>query len=271
MTVWSVCGLRDELDLLEIRLGTLDDVVDVHVVSEAPFTHAGQPKPLHLKDNWRRFKPWHHKLRYVVYGEDPGSVWGRERQQRAVLSYHIEPAPDDLVMVSDCDEIPDPAHWQQAEQLARAGGIAVPRLDVYCMGFRWRWPETWPGGLRVVTGATLADSFGGSVQALFETYNQDVGRLWEADTSSVYGPAAPPSLGWHFSFFGGVAGAQAKMAAVAHTDYNVAPYNTAEWLEECLETGRDVFDRAERQQVRAPKRRLPPYVLSNWERFKHLW
>ena len=36
----------NELDLLEIRLNELKDVVDVFVLTEAPFTFTGREKPL---------------------------------------------------------------------------------------------------------------------------------------------------------------------------------------------------------------------------------
>jgi len=271
VTVWSACEFRDELDILEIRLGVLDPVVDFHVISEAPVTHSGLEKPLHFAENRDRFRRWEHKIVHVVDESPPQDVWGRERHQRQIMSDHIGAGDDDLVMIADCDEILDPDHWHLAAEIAQAGGVAVPRLDVYCLCFRWRWPETWPGGSRVVTGRTLRDGYGRDVQALFHTYNNDVEKLWAGDLSSVYGPSEPPSHGWHFSFFGGVEGAQAKMRSVAHTDYNVPPWNTREHIEACIETGKDVFDRPERQQQPAPKERLPKYVLDNWGRFSHLW
>jgi len=263
---------RDELELLEIKLATLDAVTDEWVLSEARLTHAGQPKPLHFPPNKKRFSPWLGKLTYLVDSDPPEDAWAREQRQRRILSDALGRADDDdLVMVSDLDEVPDPQHWDALVEIARAGGVATPRLTMHVLGLRWRWPETWPGGARLVTARTLRGSYGGDVNVLFGTYNQDVGALWAGDGSRLYGPERPPGAGWHFSHLGGVEGVQTKLGAAGHLQFNTHPYNDREYIERCIESGDDLLGRPERRQEPAPIEQLPPYVLSNWGRFKHLW
>jgi len=142
---------------------------------------------------------------------------------------------------------------------------------MHVLGFRWRWHETWPGGARLVTVQTLRDRYGGDVDRLFESYNEDVGALWAGDGSRFYGSTTAPGAGWHFSHFGGVEGVLAKLSAAAHRQFDAKPFNDPIHIEQCIESGNDLLGRPERQQEKAPKRLLPPYVLKNWERFEHLW
>lgn len=52
---YDCCSFFNELDILEIRLNTLNEVVDKFVLVEATWTHTGKPKPLHFEDNKTRF------------------------------------------------------------------------------------------------------------------------------------------------------------------------------------------------------------------------
>ena len=272
MTTWCAFQLNDELDVLEVKLGTLDEVVDRFVIAESPLTHAGRPKPMHLEENWERFAPWHDKILHVTYAASPqAGIWARERDQRSTLSQAIGAEWDDLVMVSDCDEIPNPAYWDKMVEIAEAGGVAVPRLSMHVLGLRWRWPDTWPGGCRMCTGATLHTRFRSDVDQLFNTYNQDVEALWQNDTSRVLGPAVAPGWGWHLAYMGGVEGVQAKLASFAHQEFNVPPYNDPEHIARCIETGADLLNRPERQAVPACKAELPTYLQQHEELRGRLW
>jgi beta-1,4-mannosyl-glycoprotein beta-1,4-N-acetylglucosaminyltransferase len=102
-----------ELDLLDIRLNELDSVVDRFVLCEAPFTFKGIPEPLHFAENRERFKPFLHKITHVVIddmpmGKDNASAhWKRQNFQRnAIRRGLLDAEPDDLVILSDVDEIP---------------------------------------------------------------------------------------------------------------------------------------------------------------------
>ena len=114
MKIYDCFTFFNELEILELRLASLCDVVDRFVIVEADKTHANVPKPLnfaeHLKD-YARYLP---KIEYVV---DSSNVpykgvgdWAIENHQRNMIKQGLtEAEPDDLIMVSDVDEIPNPA------------------------------------------------------------------------------------------------------------------------------------------------------------------
>lgn len=102
-----------ELDLLEIRLAELYDVVDVFVLVESRYDFAGNEKPLHYKANRKRFSAFADKVRHIEVHDEPAEAelrWARQRHQRAaILTGLADAAPDDLVLLSDVDEIPSEA------------------------------------------------------------------------------------------------------------------------------------------------------------------
>jgi beta-1,4-mannosyl-glycoprotein beta-1,4-N-acetylglucosaminyltransferase len=62
MTVYSATQFFNELDLLELRLETLNPVVDYFIISESTKTHSGLDKPLYFEENKDRYKKFHDKI-----------------------------------------------------------------------------------------------------------------------------------------------------------------------------------------------------------------
>lgn len=110
----------NELDLLEIRLETLDPVVDFFVIAEAPVTYRADPKPLYFELNKQRFAKFLPKIRHIIVDDLPTEKgfdqnWQRETLQRAALERGLADARDeDIIMLSDLDEIPTLAKIKEA-------------------------------------------------------------------------------------------------------------------------------------------------------------
>lgn len=102
----------NELDILELRLKTLWDVVDIFVLVESPKTHKGRDKPLYFKEVCNdRFKPYMDKIRHIIAPvlDDTAGIWDQEKYQRDHILQGLRTISDDsIVMISDVDEIPDP-------------------------------------------------------------------------------------------------------------------------------------------------------------------
>ena len=107
----------DEDLVLDIRLNTLDKVVDKFVIAEATRDHAGKEKKLNF--SLEKFSKFKHKIKYLVVDNLPLNVkskklsWHenhlRDQFQRNFLAEGYKNCdPDDLIMISDIDEIPDP-------------------------------------------------------------------------------------------------------------------------------------------------------------------
>jgi len=116
----------DEDLLLEIRLNTLDKFVKKFVITEATYTHNGDKKKLRF--DIKKFSKFKDKIIYLVVDEQPKNIlelmendtsekkgeklilngMARDYFQRENLANGLaDAADDDLVLISDLDEIPD--------------------------------------------------------------------------------------------------------------------------------------------------------------------
>ena len=107
----------DEDLILDIRLNVLYDSVDKFIIAEATRDHAGKEKKLNFDlNNFSKFKK---KIEYLIFDDLPIKVtskkndWHenhlRDQFQRNSLSKGYKNYDDnDLIMISDIDEIPDP-------------------------------------------------------------------------------------------------------------------------------------------------------------------
>ena len=96
--------------MLVARLTELDAVVDFFVIAESTTTFRGGANEPLVDVASPLLTRWKDKIRYVLVEDMPDSgAWAREHHQRRALSrglYDVE--PEDLVLLSDLDEIPCP-------------------------------------------------------------------------------------------------------------------------------------------------------------------
>ena len=128
MKIFDCFMYFDEETVLELRLNILDKYVDYFVIVESSFTHKGDKRD--LKFNHQKFKKFKDKLIYITYDEEPPEIRKnlinekdneaiksfkyiknailRENGQRNEVLKGLESAKDDdIILISDVDEIPN--------------------------------------------------------------------------------------------------------------------------------------------------------------------
>ena len=116
----------DEDLLLDLRLNIMNKYVKKFIITEATYTHNGSKKKLNFNIN--NFKKFKDKIEYIVVDDEPESVqkindndsseikgqklilngYARDNYQRNKLSDGLKKVlDDDIVIVSDLDEIPN--------------------------------------------------------------------------------------------------------------------------------------------------------------------
>jgi len=126
MKIFDCFMYFDEETILDLRLNILDKYVDNFVIVESIYTHKGDKR--NLKFNYAKFSKFRNKIKYFVYEEIPKKIEPiiqnesenekarkyimnaiyRENGQRNYISNGLQDAKDnDLVLVSDVDEIPN--------------------------------------------------------------------------------------------------------------------------------------------------------------------
>ena len=126
MKVFDCFMYFDEEIVLDLRLNMLDPYVDYFVIVESIFTHKGDKRK--LKFNHEKFNKFKKKIIYLIYDEKPKEIEPindedsdyelsrkfilnaayRENGQRDFITRGLSNAEDDdLILVSDVDEIPN--------------------------------------------------------------------------------------------------------------------------------------------------------------------
>ncbi len=108
MKIFDCFSYLDEDLLLELRLNILDEYVDYFVIVEGNKTWQNNSKKLRFDIN--KFDKFKKKIIYIPITDMPDgdNPWARENFQRNCISKGLVNAEeDDLIIISDLDEIPN--------------------------------------------------------------------------------------------------------------------------------------------------------------------
>ena len=118
MKIFDCFMYFDEDLLLDIRLNILNEVVDFFVIVESTKTWQNNYKE--LKFNIKNFSKFSDKIVYIPVNDMPEdkNPWVRENYQRnCILRGLKNSSEDDLIIVSDLDEIPNPEKIKEFDSI----------------------------------------------------------------------------------------------------------------------------------------------------------
>lgn len=249
--IYDCIPFFNELDILKLRMQIMAPYVDKFVLEEATVTFSGEKKPMIFAQNREMFREFEDKIIYVAVDNSPMTgVTTHERdkfQKNQLIRGLSECRPEDIIIFSDVDEIPNP------ETLGRL--IAqFDRTKIYHLAQRMFYcflnMEEVSGSLLSITGefdGVARRQWLGTKVCSFENLPQE-GIVYLREVS----PKDPRSVrvadgGWHFGYMGGNGERDVakrigvKVQAAAHQEYNKSRY-----LKEAVDRllcGEDIFDR----------------------------
>ncbi|WP_372743574.1 hypothetical protein [Nisaea acidiphila] len=262
---------NNELDILELRLRELENVVDTFVLVEAAQTHTGLPKPLHFAENRERFTPWLDRIRYIGIKEFPSGLkpWGRENAQRRAISLGLKDLKnDDLVIISDVDEIP---RASSIEETLTRKDVDVIGLQLTHFHLRLNYLQlegrdpifVWPVA---AWGSAFKQSHPQKLRDFRITLKKKQATNRLDDNLAVLNHA-----GWHFSYIGDDDHVRQKLASFAHTEHAVSEVIETLGVEEAIRRGMDTLGRPGfRWKSVAINEYFPDFVRRSRDRFTHL-
>jgi beta-1,4-mannosyl-glycoprotein beta-1,4-N-acetylglucosaminyltransferase len=278
--IYDVFTFYNELDLLELRLGMLDDYVDYFVLIECVETFSGKPKPLYYEENKERFAKYHHKIIHHITYDPPKSFddlrerildlnsddlmkqiciqaltssnvppgelhwlkefYQKENIRRALLGLQDE----DLCFITDLDEI-----WNPELDYTTIDGNNIYKLRqlAYSLYLNNRSSEPW-------AGTTLARY--GAIKNACLNHIRNVQK-----TNYVY----IENGGWHFTFMGGENQIKLKLEAYGHQEYNNEVIKNN--IRNNLEGNKDVLGRNQ-FQFWIDDSDLPKYLRDNRQKYE---
>lgn len=256
----------DEDLVLDIRLNTLKDKVDKFIIAEATKNHAGEDKKLNFKiENFSKFR---NKIRYIVIDDLPLSVkspkkdWhenhARDQFQRnAIERGYKEFDDEDLIMISDIDEIPNPKKIEEfkiknkfACFLQKNFQSKINLLNIT--------DGDWPG-TKICQKKYLK-----SPQWLrnIKTKKKSFWKIFKKNIQVI------SNGGWHFSFLKNPESIKKKIMSYSHQEYNKEEFTNVKLIKEKISLGQDLFQRKISYKKIDIDETFPDYIVSNKKMFK---
>ncbi len=247
--IYDCIPFFNELDILKLRMQILAPYVDRFVLEEASVTFSGEKKEMLFSKNREMFREFEDKIIYIAVENSPMSgVTTHERdkfQKNQLIRGMAGCKPDDIVIFSDVDEIPNPETLQEILKDFDPSKIYhLAQRMFYCFLNM----EEVSGNLLSITGefpqVTRRQWLGTKICSFGNLPREGIVYLREVS------PEDPRSVrvadgGWHFGYMGGERDVAkrigVKVQAAAHQEYNKSRY-----LNEAVDRllcGEDIFGR----------------------------
>ena len=279
--VYDCFSFFNELDLLEIRLNTLDKVVDKFILVESTLTHTGNHKPLYYKVNKDRFSQFSDRIIHIVVDDFPSfpeatpreMAWIRENWQRNAIMRGIpkDANDDDYLIISDLDEIPKP---EAVKKAMLHDGVSHLFLSMfyYFVNYKNFYDPIWTRGPQILP----LKCFRLSISPDMLIFPIDP-RANNGTTPSVIRFLKPSHIiknaGWHFSCCGGISAVKAKYLAVApHSEVEATTNNAIEetTIATAIKKGIGIHSLFDRFFAVNINYKYPHFLVENKDRFSNL-
>jgi len=258
MAIYDCFQYFNEDHVLDLRFNILNEKVDYFIVSESTKTHQGKEKKLNFNiNNFSKFK---HKIKYIVadYPEKinfENHIGGEslvEQHQRNSISTGLTDADDnDLIILSDSDEIPDLTKLNQIKKSSKF--IAFSQMMfMYKLNLQNLNESNWIG-----SKMSLKKNFP-IPQKLRNLKFKDY-PFWRIDKiryQTIKG-------GWHFSFLQKPAEIAKKIKSFSHGEFNKNEIIDTKKIEKKIANNEDIFGRGfEFKKINIDKN-YPSFIQEN--------
>lgn len=217
MKIYDCFPFYNELDLLELRLTELYDHVDHFVLVEGSTTFTSIPKPYYFEENKVRYEKWLDKIIHIKVDDMPrnADAWVNDIFQRNQINRGIvDAADDDIIIVSDLDEILRPSAVKSLRN-DTATDLWGFRMPLFNFKFNYM--------------MTTADKYGVWAMATRKKYMVPADELRFQRFQLVNFPYGYKDQrirlvehgGWQWTYFGDRDFAVNKIKSFAHTESNI--------------------------------------------------
>ena len=296
MKIFDAFLFFNELELLEIRLNTLAPYVDYFVITEADVTFSGKPKPLYYQQNKSRFREFEKKIIYNRIDSTPNDFtdfippneyytdrqrsynhksngvpltklsldFQREVFQRdSIINGLLRVANDeDIILISDLDEIPNPEHLIDADRSYEAGILYNFCMKWFMYYLNVQCSSEW-FGTRICRFDYLKGKSIDLIRHHLENRHEQPGPVIE-------------NGGWHLSFLGGQQKVKEKLMAYSYQGrrtkllLKMLDRIYPNRINRKIEKNQDIFNKGRKFTTVNIDESFPAYIVENQHKFRHL-
>ncbi|MDA7491750.1 hypothetical protein N8447_00005 [bacterium] len=278
--IYDCFNFFNELDILELRLNILYDYVDYFVIVESSVTHSGQPKPFYLEENKERFSKFWDKIIIFKVNDTPEDFvnlpntgffdaeldkvhyyvrtqtnrfnrstqvdYGRDFfQKESVRRALVDCKDEDIIIISDADEIPNPEILKELNTLSLDSTIYSLAQPMYSYYINMLSDSDWYG----------------SKLGLYKNVKELSFNEIRGDSNLT---TKLPNGGWHLSFMGGEEMVRKKITSYSARD--LVNDQVLSSIKNNIDNDQDVFFRGKLTKVEVDGT-YPDYILKNLDKY----
>ena len=261
MAIYDCFQYFNEDHMVDLRMNILDPYVDFFVISESTKTHQGQNKKINFDiKNFPQFKD---KIKFLVADYDKkinfenhtGGESIIEQHQRNYLINGLKDAsPDDLIILSDSDEIPDLSKIKNINRNKKFIAFSQ-KMFMYKLNLLNVEESDWIGSK--ITKKKNISSMQDLRNLKFKNY-----PFWRIDKRHLQIIEG----GWHFSFLQTPGQILKKVKSFSHGEFNNSLLNENS-IEEKILKNEDIFNRGFTLKRIDLNENFPKYIYNNQEKF----
>ena len=261
MAIYDCFQYFDEDHIVDLRLNILDKYVDFFVISESTKTHQGKQKKINFDiNNFPKFKD---KIKFLIadykheidFKNHTGGESPVEQHQRNYLMQGLkEASPDDFIVLSDSDEIPDFSKITDLNKNKKFLAFSQ-KMFMYKLNLQNLKESTWIGSK--ITKKKYITSMQNLRNLKFKDY-----PFWRIDKYNQQ----IISGGWHFSFLQTPQQILTKIKSFSHGEFNDGNLNESD-IKKKIVKNEDIFGRNTKLKRIELDNSYPEYILNNKEKF----
>jgi len=267
MKIFDCFMYFDEDVILDLRLNTLYNYIDTFVIAEATRDHAGKQKKLNF--NLKKFSKFKDKINYLIIDDVPVDVkskkknwdanhWRDQFQRNSLVRGFKNCNENDLIMISDIDEIPNPDKLQE---------FNIKNKYACFM------QKNFQSKLNLLN---VSDKYWMGTKICQKKYLKSPQWLRDIKTKKrsfwkIYKPKEPQLIldgGWHFSFLKEPKDIAKKIVSYSHQEFNKKNFTNEEKIAERIKNNKDLFNRNIQYKKVEIDNTFPKYIIKNIEKYK---
>ena len=265
MKIYDCFQFFNEENVLDLRFNILDEFVDFFVIAESATDHQGHDKKLNF--DIEKFKKFKKKIIHVIIEDTLDSIKKThigqnslvERHQRNSIIRGLKNCSDnDLVIISDVDEIPDLNKLNLFNKKSRYAVFAQKKFD-YKLNLLNVTEGEWLGSKICLKKDLKSPQWLRDLK--FKKY-----PFWRID--KIRDLQIIKDGGWHFSYLQSPKNLLKKISSFSHGERNKPEFANEESIVEKIKMQKNIFDLGFSYKKIDIDHTYPKYIIDNKEKLK---
>ena len=266
MAIFDCFQYFNEEHIVDLRLNILNDFVDKFVIVESTVNHQGKNKKLHFDIN--KYSKFKDKINYIVVDDTPenlkkphegGESLVEQHQRNSITRGLTNALDDDIVILSDVDEIPDLNKLSKFNKKNYA--VFSQKMFMYKINLLNLKENNWHGSKICIKKNFKSPQWLRDLK--FKKY-----PFWRFD--KIKNIQIINDGGWHFAYLQTPENISKKIKSFAHGEFNKDEIVNEVNIKYKIEQGKDIFDRGYDLRKVDVDTSFPKYILNNKDKLK-MW